>query len=227
MKPKFCVFTFSSPVRLNLLMGFLWTFVLPAQAQVLPYEHFQLKVDSQYVSARTFLMTIEAINVSEHHFLNGDVTVSFNQDVTCKVVSNKATTLRQFPKGSKIYSVEKDESILSDDLIVQALIDSWRPGQVVQLQLKLVVSELPLKILLRVAARLENDKALIFEPRVGDKDQQGLFAERFLMERLPLKCDIDGDGSEEVFVEWKRGRYGTVHHYQVFKRKRAKVSAHR
>lgn len=93
MKPRPCIFAVSSPVSLILLTGFLWTLVLPAQAHVPRHAHFQLKVDSQNVSAETFLM-----------------------------------------------------------------------------------------------------------------------------ERLPLMCDIDGDGSEEIFVEWKRGRYGTVHHYQVFKR---------
>jgi len=210
-----------------LLTGLLWTFVVHVQAQLPSYAYFQLKVYPQYVSADTFLMTVEAKNVSEHHFRNGDVTVSFKQDISaspdahldCEVIAHKATAIRRFPQGSKIYSVEKDKSILSDDLIVQALQDNWRPGQVVQLQLKLVVRVLPLKIFLRVAAKLENEKALVFEPTDGGKDQQGLCAEPWLIDRVPMNGDIDGDGSEEVLVEWKKGRYGTVHLYQVYKKK--------
>jgi hypothetical protein len=97
-------------------------------------------------------------------------------------MTHNATAMKQLPKGSRIFSVEKQRSILSEDLIVQALKTNWRPHEGVHVRLQLTTSASSLTMLVRVAGKLKGRKELIFEPRSGAKDQQGLNSERFLME---------------------------------------------
>ena len=139
MKCKTCIIAFLCLVSLMLLIGFLLTLVENVSAQTPKYNYFDLKVEHpQLFSFReAFSIEIEAKKISDQTFTNGDVTVSFKGEVVCKVMTHNVTAIRRLPKESKIYSVEKQRSILSKDLIVQALKDNWRPQQAVHLRLKL------------------------------------------------------------------------------------------
>jgi len=241
-----------------LLIGFLLTLVGNVSARTPKYTYFELKVEHPHYFSpeEDFFIDIMALNVSSQTFINGDVTVSFKGEVICEVIAHNATSLRQLPKGSKIFSVEKRQSVLSEDMIVQALKDNWQPQQVVSFRLKLTDSTPPLRMLVRVAGKLKGGKELIFEPTVGVKDQQGIYAESFLMKSYDLNSDgevyeyittpkgirpqllfklspqttnqnprllgafdFDNDGTEEVFLEWNKGEYGEIHHYQIYDKK--------
>jgi hypothetical protein len=155
------------------------------------YTYFALNVVNhpQFFSPGVvFSIEIEAKNVSDQTFATGDITVSFQGAVVCEVMTHNATAMKQLPKGSRIFSVEKQRSIRSEDLIVQALKEKWRPHEAVhvRLQLQFTTFDQSLAMLVRVAGKLTGRKELIFEPRSGAKDQQGLNSEHF-----PLMEDLD------------------------------------
>jgi hypothetical protein len=141
--------------------------------------------------------------------LNGDVTVSFPSGAeTVEVVAYNATAIRQLPKGSKIFSVEKQQSVLSRDLIVQAVQENWCPQQTVHLRLKVTTSTPSLDMFIRVAGKLKGRKELIFEPTpYGAYDQQGLPAEyvsiRSFSYSLPKGSKYFGLNTEGEVFEYR------------------------
>ena len=97
------------------LLAFAATPVLTLSSSYYQYARFPIHIQPYYVSSNTFLVNIEVTNVSTDTFETGDVTISLSGEtdsalragsVAGEIESQNASSARQLPLGTDVYSFE-------------------------------------------------------------------------------------------------------------------------